>query len=202
MKITKLLPQKRRRNRFSLYLDGSYALGVSAETVAKLKLFEGKEIDSACLATTIFQEECHKAMNYALRLLSYRMRSEKEIFKRLKNQGYSESVINAIIPALKNIGLIDNGKFAHLFVQDRLNLAKKGKRAIYAELLRKGVARTIIQEALAKVSADEAAVAKNLIEKYEKRYHHLSPEERKRRLQGLLLRRGFSDKTIESALGG
>lgn len=201
MKITKLLPQKRRQNRFSLYINGSFATGVSAETVARLKLFEGKEIDSAELQSTIFQEECQKAMNYALRLLSFRLRSEKELLERLKNQGYSELVINNTMTELKKANLIDDNKFALMFAQDRLNLAKKGKRVIYAELLRKGIAKSDIEQVLKKINGDEANIAKTLIEKYAKRYQKLEPEKRKKRLYDLLLRRGFTFKTIEAVLG-
>ncbi|MDH5684847.1 MAG: hypothetical protein OEZ20_10310, partial [candidate division WOR-3 bacterium] len=94
MKITKLSRQRRKENRFSLFIDGSYTAGLSAETVSKLNLFEGKEIDPEELENAIFEEERQRARNYAFRLLSYRSRSQKEILERLRNRGCPEPVIN------------------------------------------------------------------------------------------------------------
>ncbi|MEO0114839.1 MAG: RecX family transcriptional regulator [candidate division WOR-3 bacterium] len=201
MKITKLSRQKRKSDRFSLYLDGSFVTGLSAETVARLHLAEGKEIDSVQLQKAISQEESQKALNYAYRLLSYRARSEKEISERLANRGYSETVINQTLAELKRAGLIDDKEFALIFIQDRLNLAKRGKRAIYTELLRKGVAKSVIERALKEINQDETDIAKALVKKYAKRYQKLEPEKRKKRLYDLLLRRGFTFKTIEAVLG-
>ncbi|MFB0509544.1 MAG: regulatory protein RecX, partial [bacterium] len=137
--------------------------------------------------------------NYAFRLLSYRSRSQKEISERLRNRGYPEPVINTIIEELKNTGLIDDKKFAIMFAQDRLNFAKKGKRIIFAELLRKGVPKPDVEEALKKIN-DETAVAKKLIEKYKKRYTRLEPDKRRKKLYDLLLRRGFSFKVVEEIM--
>jgi len=199
MKITKLSRQKRKENRFSLFIDGSFAAGLSAETVTRLHLSEGKEIDPEQLQKAIFEEERQRALNYAFRLLSYRGRSEKEILERLKRYGYSEPVINATMEEVKNAGLIDDKKFAVMFAQDRLNLAKKGKRVIFIELLRKGVPKSDVEEALKKIN-DETEVAKKLIEKYKNRYARLEPKKRKKKLYDLLLRRGFTFKTIEDVM--
>ena len=199
MKITKLSSQKRKENRFSLFVDGSFTAGLSAETVARLQLTEGKEIDPEKLHKAIYEEERQRALNYVFRLLSYRSRSEKEILERLKRYDYSGAVINSIMEEVRNAGLIDDKKFAVMFAQDRLNLAKKGKRVIFAELLRKGVPKADVEEALKKVG-DETEVAKSLIEKYKNRYAKLEPQKRKKKLYDLLLRRGFTFKTIDEVL--
>jgi len=199
MKITKLSRQKRKENRFSLYVDGSFTAGLSAETVARFKLREGKEINPEQLENAIFEEEKQYARNYAFRLLSYRNRSQKEILERLKRRGYPETVINSIVEELKNSGLVDDKKFAMMFAQDRLNFGKKGKRFIFVELLRKGIPKSDVEEALKKIN-DETEIAKKLIEKYQKRYTRLEPDKRRKKLHDLLLRRGFTFKTINEVL--
>jgi regulatory protein len=199
MKITKLSRQKRKENRFSLYIDGSFAAGLSAETVARLHLAEGKEIDPEKLHKAIYQEERQRGLNYVFRLLSYRSRSEKEILERLKRYDYSEEVINSIMEEVRNAGLIDDSKFAIMFAQDRLNLAKKGKRVIFGELLRKGIPKPDVEEALKKLG-DETEVATNLIERYKKRYAKLEPQKRKKKLYDLLLRRGFSFQVVDDVM--
>ncbi len=199
MKITKLSRQKRKENRFSLYVDGSFIAGLSAETVARFNLREGKEISAEQLHKAIFDEEKQHARNYAFWLLSYRSRSQKEILERLKKHGYPENVTNSIIEELKDSGLVDDNKFAVTFAQDRLNFAKKGKRFIFIELLRKGIPKSDIEEALKKIN-DETKVAQKLIDKYQKRYVKLEPKKRRKKLHDLLLRRGFTYKTINEVL--
>jgi regulatory protein len=199
MKITKLSRQKRKEDRFSLYIDGSFAAGLSAETVARFNLREGKEINLEQLHNAIFEEEKQHALNYAFRLLSYRSRSQKEILERLKKRGCPENVTNLIIEELKASGLVDDKKFAIAFAQDRLNFAKKGKRFIFVELLRKGIPKSDVEEALKKIN-DETKVAQKLIDKYQKRYVKFEPKKRRKKLHDLLLRRGFTFKTINEVL--
>lgn len=89
--------------------------------------------------------------NDALRLLKFRIRSEKELAFRLRQKGYSEKEIEETINELKNKGFIDDEKFAYLYVYDSLTLYKKGPFRIKMELVRLGVDEFIIEDAIKKV---------------------------------------------------
>ncbi len=48
------------------------------------------------------------AKAYALRLLSYRSRSKKEMFERLERKGFDSGEINRAVKSLEDTGLIND----------------------------------------------------------------------------------------------
>ncbi|MDK2838904.1 MAG: regulatory protein [Thermosipho sp. (in: thermotogales)] len=93
-------------------------------------------------------------INDALRLLKFRIRSEKEIYFRLKDKGYSDEEIKKTIEELKSKGFLDDEKFAYLYAYDSLTLKKKGPFLIKRELLNLGVDEYIIDDAISKVLSE------------------------------------------------
>ena len=57
--------------------------------------------------------------NYALKLLSIRQRSEKELRKRLKEKGAPPQKVEEIISYLKKQGLLDDRDFAIEFIKSK-----------------------------------------------------------------------------------
>lgn len=200
MKITKIEPQKRHRDRRSVYIDGSYAVGISLETLIKLDLFEGKEVDEEELKRIVFEIENEKAKNYAKLLLSYRERSPKEIEDRLKEKGYSEEVIHRVISDLNETGLLDKKRFARMWIKDRLGFSGKGKRLITLELLKKGLKKEEIEEAFKNSDFDELEIAKKMAERYLSHLKDTDPLKGRKKLYDYLVRRGFSFEVIEKVL--
>ncbi|MCJ7508961.1 MAG: RecX family transcriptional regulator, partial [candidate division Zixibacteria bacterium] len=75
-----------------------------------------------------------------------------------------------------------------------------GRRVLERELYLKGIEKDIIQEVLDKVYSglDEKELALKILEKKKKQYAKLDEDVAKRRINNLLLRRGFSYQTIAS----
>lgn len=115
-------------------------------------------------------------MNDALRLLKFRARSEKEIYRRLEEKGYSVEEIEETISKLKEKGFLNDEKFAYLYAYDSLVLHKKGPFLIRIELLKLGVDEYIIEDAISKVLEEvdieqiKKEITKNLDEKKAKEY--------------------------------
>lgn len=200
MKV-KLKPQRKNPERTSIYINDKYAFSVDKETLSLLGLYDKQEISQKELDKLIYQVEKQKAKNYAYRLLTYRMRTEKELVTRLRSKNFADNIINDVINDLKKLKLVDDNKFALSFATDRLQLALKGKRLIFAELIKKGIADTDAKSILNQINhTQEQSACQRLIEKYQHRYRKLSPLEKKQRLYGLLVRRGFSYPIIKSVL--
>ena len=100
--------------------------------------------------------------DYALRLIEFRDRTEKELREKLVAKGYIEEQIEDTIEFLKNYGYIDDGRYASHFTQDAINLKKWGKIRIRTELLRKGIDREIvdfaIEDAFSKIEVFKTSV--------------------------------------------
>ena len=94
------------------------------------------------------KSEKQEAREAAYRLISYRDRSESELKKRLLDKGNSIEVIEAIIPRIKELGYLDDRRFAEKWVRHKVKHSPKGSYFLYKELEEKGVAKKIINEVL------------------------------------------------------
>ncbi len=200
LKITKLEPQKRNINRVSIYINDEFALGVHRNIIYKFNIEEGKVIDQEYFDKIIKSEEQKKANDYAVKLLSYRPRSRKEIEDKMKQKGYDFEIINKTLDWLKAYDLINDEDFAKEYV---LAKAKKyGSKRIKLELSRKGVDEEIIQSILEeKIGSDtEYNIALESAKKKMKAYQGQERNAIYRKLAGYLQRRGFSYDIISKVL--
>jgi regulatory protein len=201
-RITKIEVQKRRPGRRSLFLDGDFFCGVEEEVVVKLRLKEGKEIDDAEIARIAETEEETKARRYGIGLLSYRMRSRKELARRLERKGYSQETVDRVISDLEEAGLVDDIEFARLWMRSRMESSPRSFYAIRRELLQKGVDGEKIESVKCELEGefDEKEMALSLAKKRLSRLEGLEKRDRERRLLGFLKRRGFDYETVRSVL--
>jgi regulatory protein len=131
-----------------------------------------------------------------LRLLTARARTRAELAGQLAKRGYPDDVSTRVLDRLAGVGLIDDADFAEQWVHSRLANARKGKRALAAELHTKGVDKDVITSVLGGINpAAERGRAEELVRKKLRR-ENLSDEAADarvtRRLVGMLARRGFS----------
>ena len=98
----------------------------------------------------IDEEQKQKAREDAYMLLSYRERSIKEITTRLLKKGHKREVIEAIIPKIKELGYLDDQRFAIKWVKHKANHSPKGRYLLIKELKQKGVDEKYINAALNK----------------------------------------------------
>lgn len=135
-----------------------------------------------------------KLLEAAFRFLSYRPRSEKEIRDFLtrkvqESEGTRSRALEAVVERLRELGYIDDAKFALWWQEQRMLHRPKGARAIVQELKAKGVEGRGIR-------VDEHALAKKAIEKKLPLWRLLPTLTQKKRAYGFLSRRGFGADTI------
>jgi regulatory protein len=133
------------------------------------------------------------AENSAAHLIKFRMRAEKELKYRLREKGYNENIIDELILKLKKMGIIDDNKFAYLYMYDKVTLNKKGVIAVSNDLLKLGVEKHIVDETAQKIKNEVNMydIAKEQAEKY------LSTKNDFLKLRKYLFRRGFDTEIIE-----
>lgn len=198
MKITKIEGQKN-IERVNIYIDREFAFGLTKEIQLKYGLYEGMEIDKRFIEEVLLEEEKLKAKNKALKFLSYRQRSEKEVVDKLKKEGFSQEIIDKTVEFLKGYNLIDDLNFAKNFVMDKSNINKYGPERIKYELYMKGIPESIINKALEDYD-DEYSVALELARKKINSYKNDNKSAIYRKLGGFLQRRGFSYECILKVL--
>lgn len=191
--ITTLRFQKRNKDRVNVYLDGDFAFGLAVIEAVRLKV--GQELNDDEIARLQMRDEVERACERALNFLSYRPRSEAEVRRNLRKKSIEDEVIEAAIERLTRTGLLDDQEFARYWVENRLQFNPRGLRGLRYELRQKGVADSVVADALADV--DVEAAARKAAEAGARRLAHLEARDFRRKLQAYLSRRGFSYTVIK-----
>lgn len=209
LRITDIEPQKRKGNRFSIFLDGKFAFGLSHLTLLDNNLKVGKNLKEEEITKIVAREELSKLTDLATNFLSYRPRSEKEISQYLtkkiakrENIKYSEAkdshLIEKVVSTLKKYKYINDFEFAKWYFESRLRSRPRGLMLIKLELKKKGVSDDIIENLLSG-SASEIDLAKKALQKKIKRWQNLSPLDLKKKVYQHLSSRGFNFETIKES---
>lgn len=201
--ITKISVQQG-GERYNLFLDEEFYCGVSEDTLIKLNLKKGMQLDEATLELLNNEESKNKCFSYAVYLLGGRNYFEKALKDKLRQKEYSDEAISFTIEKLKKYNYIDDEKLTAAFVNDKKRFSKKGPRYIAQALKMKGVDSEIIRNALEDgYDVDEAyenckALA---MKKYD--YYKRKTDDKytfKGKMYGFLAQRGFNSEVIRKVL--
>ncbi|HMO59029.1 MAG TPA: RecX family transcriptional regulator [Roseiflexaceae bacterium] len=193
--ITALRIHERDPQRVHLFLDETFALTISVDTVVGEQLYIGRHLSLAEYARLSGLAEADHAYRLALRALESRARSVGELQERLRRKGMAQAAIEQAIERLRNLGLVDDLAFAQSWIDGRQRSRPRGPAALRDELRRKGVAAATIDTAIAAagVADTEYEQALHLARRMVDRYAALADfAVFSRKLGGMLQRRGFS----------
>jgi regulatory protein len=195
-KITKINQQKKKKNRVNIYIDGEFSLSLYKDTAIKYHLYENKELTPTEISSIKKFEEITEAKEKARNYISYRERSKKEIKDYLINKGIREEVAEKVLADFEEASLIDDQRFATVWIKDRNKNNPKGNFALKMELKDKGIEEEQIESLL--LSIDEKENALKVFEKAIKKYGR--NKNSKKKIFQYLKRRGFKTRTILEVL--
>lgn len=199
MKITSIEPQKN-KNRVNVYVDNLFSIGIEDELRYKYKLEVDMEVDDNFIKDVLKAEEQNKVTSHALNLLSYRQRSEKEIYLALKRKGFEENYIRYSINYCMENNYLNDKDFAISFINDKLNLNKLGPERIRYELNLKGISKDIIDDLLIIDFDEQYETAMELAQKKLPSYRKDDSNTIYRKLSGFLQRKGYSYDVISKVI--
>ncbi len=134
---------------------------------------------------------------YALKLLGYRARSRKEMLRRLKIKGFDDGRINHAIKFLEDTGLLSDETLAPQLFRHSVEDKSLGKRGIRAFLTARGLDRELVDKTLLLHTVEmEEKSARELAERKLKTMKNYPENVIRRRLRGMLQRRGISGDVI------
>lgn len=203
LKITKIEQQKKNKDRYSIYINGEYSFGVYEDVLIRYQLSKGMEFEEDFIEEVLKKEEQEKANYYAIGLLNFKLRTEKEIRDRMWKKEYSKEIIDRTIDYLKRLKYLDDEEYAKRFIKDRVNLKKLGKERIKSELYYKGIDNEIISNQLDELvdQDDQYYTAIELAKKkLNTTYKNDDKNARYRKLGGFLQRRGYSMDIVMKVL--
>jgi regulatory protein len=134
-----------------------------------------------------------RARQVCLRLLTLAPRTRAQLADALRKRGIPDETADEVLSRFEDVGLIDDAAFARSWVESRHHGRGLASRALSAELKQRGVAPDEIRAAIDEQLSpdDEAAAARRLIDRKLNSTRGLPPEQRTRRLAGLLARKGY-----------
>ncbi|OGH22389.1 MAG: hypothetical protein A3F31_02565 [Candidatus Levybacteria bacterium RIFCSPHIGHO2_12_FULL_38_12] len=170
--------------------------------------------------TKLPMDPFEKYYTKAIKFLSYRPRSEKEVRDRLKKkprhsrldrefiyprfrEDDSLKIIDQVIKKLKEQEFINDEEFAKWWIEQRNQFKPRSIRIIKMELKQKGIASELIQ---AHIQSSESRIqndlkqAKKLVQKRIQRYKGLPKQEVYQKLGLFLARKGFGWDTIKESV--
>jgi len=206
LRITRIEPQKRRPGRHNIYVDDRFFLGVSAETLLRLSLRAGDDLSPRQRETLRRTEELFSARQTALRYLSTRPRTEREIRDKLREKEFGDDEIVSTINDLKSTGLINDAEFARMYVRDKTAHRPIGRVLLMRRLLLLGISKEVAGEAIAEVqkagNQEEAAMAaaQQFLARSRRTSRRDDPRKVRQRLAAFLTRRGYPWDVVQPVL--
>lgn len=163
MIITNIEPQKRNKNRISLYLDGNFYCGLSLETTVKCRLKTGDKITQEELEGVILESEKRVCFDAALKYVSRKFSTEKEARAYLERKEFLPPAIDYAVEKLIEYKYLNDAEYAKSYVNYSLN---KGVLKIRYELKNKGVSENLINEVTVSIVDNQFNLCIDIAKKY------------------------------------
>ncbi|MDR1899292.1 MAG: RecX family transcriptional regulator [Treponema sp.] len=147
------------------YLTGSPVDGPDRGDAGGLS--EGEEISAAGEEALRFAAACLRAERSALRLVTRAEQTERGLSLKLARRGFDSVCVSAVLGRLAELGVVDDRRFAGLWVQARLSRRAESPRRLLAGLRGRGIGREAAETALKSVLnfQNESALLRGYVEK-------------------------------------
>ena len=160
--ITSIEPQKKDAKRCNVYVDGRFYCGIKLEVAIKYRLKAGMQIEKSQLDEIQLETEKSQALDKALTHISASPKTKKQIADFLSEKGSTEAVQSYVLERLEYYKFVDDYAYCRAYVQ---SVTGKGKRALEADLIKRGAERRAIEETLGEVEEDSGEAMK-ILQKY------------------------------------
>ena len=195
MKITAIIPGRKRLS--AIHIDGEPALKLDTETILAGRYSVGSEISDEELRELIELSNEKRAKEKALRLISYRDHSKRELERKISKTSDSESAKKAV-ERMEELGLVNDEKFARRYALELIDVKHLSARAAEYKLAEKGIDRELARQVLFELDPDPREHIGILLEtKYRTA---LNDEKSRRRAVSALQRMGYSWGDISAVL--
>ncbi|PAU93398.1 hypothetical protein CK503_11730 [Aliifodinibius salipaludis] len=197
--ISSISVQKKNKERYSIFVDEEFLIGVSEQTLLKFNLANGDTITHAILRKIEREEGRFAVKSYMMKRLGSRDHSRKELFTKAIRKEYPKNIIEKVLDELEEKGYLNDESFAVKFAQDKSHLNKWGPNKIKAHLYKKGISGTVAERSIQKVFENKniKEVLLHLVLKGKRRF--LREEDlykRKKKVVDHLARKGYRSSSI------
>ena len=175
---------------------------LSKDVIVDYGLRRYDEISEETASKILDSQLYHDTYFAAMRLINYRMRTRTELTQRLREKSFPAETIERVTDRLTGLGLVDDRKFAEIFVAAKVARKPVGKRELERRLREKGIMKEIAAMALSAVSEDgrQLELATQAAEIKIRSLKRFDAKKRKGKLAAFLVRRGFDWSVIKKVI--
>ncbi|MBS1913981.1 MAG: RecX family transcriptional regulator [Bacteroidetes bacterium] len=199
--ITGVQTQTGNELRRSIYVNDTFAFGVSEEIYVRYSLFRGRKVTEEFIEEVRAADEIFRCREKAMRYHAMRMHSRNEMERKLLEKEFSPDAVAATLTFLEEYGMVNDAAFAAGYVHDRLLKKSVGTRRLRDELRRRGIAEEHIDAALtASHREDDQSRALAAARRKAPTIRQSDPRKWERSMTNFLASRGFDWETIRATL--
>ena len=197
--VSAIEPQKKKKDRFNIYIDGEYAVSLGAETLVIHGIQAGETIGEAKLKSAVFDDHSKYAFDSAVSMLAMKMRTRLELHTKLLGKGIDEAAVSAALDKLAGYGYVDDDAYAKAYVENAVASANYGRKVIAFRLKSLGIDSEIAKAALSLYTPEiEHNIAEQNYKALRARYRN-DPKTR-HKIFSALARHGFDYDIIHSLI--
>ncbi len=149
-------------------------------------------------------KDYEKLIQYALRIISKKRYTEREIRMKLgrqiKKHKLVEETADEVVERLKELKYVDDTKYVIDFANERIKFRPRGSRMIKMELRMKGISKETIDVEFDKIDIDEKAIAVDFLKRRQQRLKKYPEKLIKTKAYQLLYSKGFERDAIYKAI--
>lgn len=199
--IQKIIETRRKRKGCRLVFDDATTFDCHVNVAAKLGLRSGAIISADQIDDIRRAQRRQECFDQAMRYRQTRMHSHRELELKLRRRGYESPVVDDVLKQLVAMRYVDDAMLA----ADKVASSQRrlqGRVGVSHDLERAGVDDDVAGQAIeaAVTPASERDLATQLAQKHLPRLARLDKMVARRRLIGLLARRGFGQETIQDVV--
>ena len=201
--ITSITPQKKNKERYSIFVDDEFVIGVAESTLLDNDLKKGVEMTPSLFRKLQRDENRHAVKSYMLGLLARRDHARRELYNKAKRKDFPPEFINSVLDELQEKDFLNEEEFAHKFARDKSHLNRWGPAKIKAHLYKKGISKEVSERAVNQVleELDLQERFENLIDKRKRRFMREDDAfKRKKKVFDYLQRKGYYPGSIYNYL--
>lgn len=185
---------------FVIKFDKS-TLNASYNLYNQLNLSKGKILNDEEFSKLKDFNDYNVNFSKALNFISYRIRSKKEVYTKLKKEDVPEEHIDKIISKLEEDEYINDYRFAKAFFESKTRINKWSNKRIEYELIQKGISKDIINEFSLNFKELEFENAMDLVEKKIPQWKNkFEGFKLKNKIYSFLSSKGFDYSIIEKVI--
>jgi len=200
-KITSIV-QRKNSSKCKIFFNDESSIECSLDLIIKYNLGKNSIINDKLENAILKEQNIFDIKQTALNYASYKPRTNFQVKNKLKEKGFNSSEIQIAIDFLTEFNLLNDEKYAKIFIKDYLLKKPCGKNKLKQELYKRGISKNLIEDSVNKYFPDNKTMdlAKKASEKKLRTISYKPIDKQKKSLISFLQRQGFNWNIIKEML--